>query len=133
MKTIFSFCYCEGVITPEVVIYSVTVGVSERDRQARRYLNELARKNINIFWHRHDLETSRFFGRVDASFLGATNDRSFTHVQVLRKKQVAVTWLASFLKKCPALLLNSDRIDTTMPARVLFGESRPSLKLWHGF
>lgn len=109
MKTIFDFVYCDGVLSPSTVFYQVRVGKSARDRAAASFVRSLS-KCQDYLWIVHDGPAQSFIDQCAASlFPGAEIHHA---LRILRRRVVEVSWLASFLKKYPPCLLNSQRIDT---------------------
>lgn len=123
MKTLHDFAFCDGTLTPGVVFYLVTVGVSERDQQAKASIQRRVAGDCRYFFCVHTKETANFITRVEQSlFASAMYGRDHVH-SYLRRKVVTITWLAAFLRSCPPMLLNSERINTTFNQRLFFGTS----------
>lgn len=106
MKTLFDFIFCDGKLTRDVVFYQVRVGTSEKDKNAQAFITSQA-SGSNFYWHLHSTESMTFIEKCAASLFNVDIPE-----RLLRRKIVEVTWLARFLKKFPASLLNSQKIDT---------------------
>ena len=103
MKTIFSFAFCESTLTPDVVWYSVTVGQSQRDKQAHSWLTKVARQSSAYFYAKHNAQVQQFIDSVARSLFNDFNPNRF-----LRRKMLPVTCLVNFLKSNPASFLNAN-------------------------
>lgn len=107
MKTIFDFVYCQGDFSPLVVWYLVRVGISKRDQMARKFIEDIARCSPDFLFAKHDrtmvLLRESFAQHLAISMPVAHRCSSL----LLRQITVEVRSLASFLRKCPAALLNS--------------------------
>lgn len=119
MKRLFDFTYCRGVYTPQHVWYRVLVGTSSRDRAALRRLSRLASSNPAVFLAPHCSQVEAFRLSLAAAVLPGIPRPG----ALMRVAHVHVSWLASFVRRCPLALLNSERISTpvTVPAMVLSG------------
>lgn len=107
MKTIFDFVYCQGDFSPLVVWYQVRVGISKRDQSARRFIECLSRCSGDMLFCKHSpvmVSLKDSFARQLADARPAANRYS---TLLLRQITIEVRSLASFLRKCPAALLNS--------------------------
>lgn len=114
MKRIFDFIFCDGIITPNVVWYSVRVGSSVPDQRAQKRIQSLAEHSSDYLFSQHTLAMAAFKEKVAASIFPVSADSSCSPILLLRQKQVEVTWLARFLRHHPAALLNSTRQDTCL-------------------
>ena len=123
MKRIFDFAYCESRITPEVVWYMVPIGQSVTDRRAKHQLEAIIRGDNRFFFELHTKSISEFLSQVARSVFGHGQLRRSMGKFMLRRKQVPVTQLVRFLKHYPPTLLNSRRVDTGCPERLLLGTS----------
>ena len=123
MKKIFDFAYCEGCITPEVVWYMVPIGRSVVDRRAMRQLEAIIKGDNRFFFQLHTKSISEFLSQVARSVFRHDQRRPWLGKLMLRRKQVPVTQLVRFLRTCPPALLNSSRVDTGCPERLLLGTS----------
>lgn len=103
MKTIHTFAYCPGTLTPEINFFLVKVGISLQDQQAYSRVKQFARTH-NCFLQKHSKETAAFIDMVDKSFGNA-------HV---RRIMVDVRWLATVLRTMPPQFLN-DGSHTPLP------------------
>lgn len=108
MKKLKDFIFCDGVLTSRTVFYLVTVGTSEKDQAAHRYVAQLAR-SPDFFFSGHTLQTQAFIESCAKSIFHK-NDIAAA-LRLLRRQVVTVTWLASFLRENPPALLNSERIS----------------------
>lgn len=105
MKTIYDFIYCESVITPSTTFFYVAVGVSARDRAAAAYVRRRLPPPM-AFFARRSSQSALFIERCALSlFPSLSPSAALTR---LRRRFVSVVWLASFLRQCPAALLNTD-------------------------
>lgn len=112
MKTIYDFIYCDdAVLTPRVVFYLVSVGASERDRHCRQAVERRCNDHRFLFVP-HSLDMQCFVERCAASLFPSDGVLA---VSRLRRRYVSVVWLASFLRRCPASLLNSPHVATGRP------------------
>lgn len=123
MKRIFDFAFCEGCITPEVVWYMVPIGQSVTDSRAKHQLEAIIRGDNRFFFALHTKAISEFLSRVARSVFSHGQKRPCLGNLMLRRKQVPVTQLVRFLRHCPPTLLNSRRVDTGCPERLLLGTS----------
>lgn len=123
MKRIFDFAYCEGCITPEVVWYMVPIGQSVTDRRAMRQLEAIIKDDSRFFFALHTKSISEFLSQVARSVFGHGQRRPSLGKLMLRRKLVPVAQLVRFLRHCPPALLNSSRVDTGCPERLLLGTS----------
>lgn len=107
MKTLYDFAYCPGVLTPSVRWFLVKVGSSEREQRAAAYVGSLACNDRSFLWCRHSAEWARFKERVFASIAPADQSVSRAVSPGASTVCVSVLWLAAFLRRSPAALLNS--------------------------
>ena len=112
MKTNYDFAFCDGMLTPDVVFYTVPVGVSLADRRAIMSVRAFVRDDTRFFFARHSRETAEFINRIEASMFASAKFNGLLAFSYLRRRTVSIVSLARFLKRCPAALLNSSQIDT---------------------
>lgn len=120
MKTIFDFVYCQGDFSPLVVWYQVRVGISKRDQSARKYVEYLSHRSGDMLFCKH----SPVMVRLRDSFARQLADTRPTACKfsalLLRQLTIDVRSLATFLRKCPAALLNSPSLpDVSCQAHAL--------------
>lgn len=108
MKTVYDLIFCDADLSRHTVFYQVYVGRSARDIRALAFIRSIA-KAPGIFFARHSLDVQNFIDRCAASIFSYYGREGAA--RFLRRKVVAVTWLAAFLKRAPTCLLNSSRIE----------------------
>lgn len=107
MKKVYDFLFCDGVLHPGVVWYSVRVGTSRADKSAYRYLCDIIRGKTQFLFTLHSQEMAQFRQRVASSLFAGRDLQGAPVVSLLRSCFVDVVPLARFLKKYPAQFLNS--------------------------
>lgn len=112
MKKIYDFVFAEE-ITRDTVFYQVQVGRCKRDQQAYRFIKSVLPAGRFLFAIHHENFAEWLFDLEKQLF---SNCRFYHPAQLryLRRKCVQVTWLASFLRKCPPQMLNSAFIDCSL-------------------
>lgn len=108
MKHLKDFIFCDGVISSRTVFYLVTVGTSEKDQRALRFVAKLAR-SPNFFFQSHDAQTQAFIENCAKSIFHKSDIPGA--LKLLRRQFVSICWLASFLRKFHPALLNSEKIS----------------------
>lgn len=108
MKTVYDLIFCDATLSRHTVFYQVYVGRSARDRRALAFVLSIA-KAPEFFFARHSLDVQNFIDKCAAAICGYYGREGAT--RFLRRKVVAITWLAAFLKSAPPCLLNSSRIE----------------------
>lgn len=114
MKTIYDFIYCKGKLTRNCVWYSVRVGKNKRDLKAKGFLESVTRGSSDFLFIRHSAEMALFKEKCAAALFPCSPETSCSPVLLLRQKQVEIAWLCQFIKKYPANLLNSFRLETNI-------------------
>ena len=66
MKKLKDFIFCDGILQSQVVFYLVTVGNSQRDRAANRFVASVA-KSDHFFFRDHGAETMAFIEKCAES------------------------------------------------------------------
>lgn len=112
MKRLFDFVFAEGEITPQNVWYLVPVGQSVADQRAASYVRSYVRNDSRFFFQKHDTQVARYIDRVSAS-VGCR----------VRRHVVGVRSLATFLRHCPPVLLNSPWVPCVNIDRLMSGTS----------
>ena len=108
MKKLKDFIFCDGILSSQTVFYLVKVGSSRRDVAAHRFVAQVAR-SPNFYFQDHSIQTMAFVEKCAESIYGTLDN--IKPLKCLRRQVVDVTWLASFLRKNPATLLNSLKIS----------------------
>lgn len=122
MKKLKDFIFCDGVLSSRTVFYLVTVGTSLKDQAAHRYVAQLAR-SPDFFFCDHTLLTQAFIENCAISIFHKSDISAA--LKLLRRQVVTVSWLATFLRKFPPALLNSEKIScpenqvTTTPSHAV--------------
>lgn len=108
MKKLKDFIFCDGVLSSRTVFYLVTVGTSLKDQAAHRYVAQLAR-SPDFFFCDHTLQSQAFIENCAISIFHKSDISAA--LKLLRRQVVTVCWLATFLRKFPPALLNSEKIS----------------------
>lgn len=119
MKSVYDFLFCSGTLGLQNVWYRVYVGTSSREKAAFRHLSQVASFSPFMILARHDSAMMAFREQIARQLLPSIPYPSV----LMRTKHVNVRWLVSFLRRNPAALLNSKRIDTPIdvPALLMSG------------
>lgn len=126
MKRVLDFFYCPGTFTPDVVWYQVLCGRAQRDLQARRLLIKMIAGNRAFFLADHSQDLANFRENLASQVFPMCHRAT----SMLRTSSIHITQLVAFLKKAPACLLNSKRVDTPVtPSQMILAGYRSSAEI----
>lgn len=108
MKKVFTFLYCDGILSPRVRVFLVAVGRSLRDRRACAFVSGFVRDNApSCFFAENSVSVQNFLEQCEVSFSLVRGSGDVMRRCSFSRKFVAVGSLARFLRHSPACLLNS--------------------------
>lgn len=71
MKQVNVFLYCENELNPQIVLYLVMVGKSEREQKAHAWLVRHCAGDNRFFYHRNSAKIAEFLSKVRQSWTDA--------------------------------------------------------------
>lgn len=112
MKQVHYFLACSGVLTPQVVLYLVMVGKSEREQKAHSWLVRHCSNDNRFFYHLACKEVAEFLDRVRCSW--SRKETLHLHGWIAwRSRRISPCELRHLLKTQPLELLNSEKAVPT--------------------
>ena len=126
MKTLYDFVCCNSQLTPGVVWYTVAVGCGHASHVACERITSLADASNDFFFTKHTKEVVIFKAYCALSLFPLDGTKRVPPLRKLRPASVNVEWLAKFLHRYPASILNAPVVPEApiQPVALAVGEKR---------
>lgn len=108
MKQVNVFLYCENELNPQIVLYLVMVGKSEREQKAHAWLVRHCAGDNRFFYHRNSAKIAEFLSKVRQSWTDAQT-LHLHGVIAWRSRRISPCDLKSRIIHYPLEFLNSEK------------------------